>query len=179
LVVRAKGRVGRKFAARVAVFGGTTALHRSWLATKGELDRLEAAKSSKRTISSVLFRTLARCWLPCIMTTVSYTRWAETFRSRGEVWRSGSNRATKCSAWRTSTAASEKAVVEERVIAIKPAGIDHTHAAAIPLAGQTAGQGLLRQGQLKAGQKVLVHGGSGGVSHYAVQFARARRALGC
>jgi NADPH:quinone reductase-like Zn-dependent oxidoreductase len=70
-------------------------------------------------------------------------------------------------------------VVEERVIAIKPAGIDHTHAAAIPLAGQTAGQGLLRQGQLKAGQKVLVHGGSGGVSHYAVQFARARRALGC
>jgi NADPH:quinone reductase-like Zn-dependent oxidoreductase len=67
-------------------------------------------------------------------------------------------------------------VAEERAIAIKPAGIDHTHAAAIPLAGQTAWQGLFRHGQLKAGQKVLIHGGSGGVGHYAVQFAKAKGA---
>jgi NADPH:quinone reductase-like Zn-dependent oxidoreductase len=68
----------------------------------------------------------------------------------------------------------EKAVVEERAIAAKPSGLDHVHAAAIPLAGQTAWQGLFRRGQLKAGETVLIHGGSGGVGHFAVQFAKAK-----
>ena len=71
---------------------------------------------------------------------------------------------------------SEKAVVDERAIALKPAGIDHIHAAAVPLAGQTAWQGLFRHGELKAGQTVLIHGGSGGVGHYAIQFAKAKGA---
>jgi NADPH:quinone reductase-like Zn-dependent oxidoreductase len=71
---------------------------------------------------------------------------------------------------------SEKVVVDERAIALKPAGMDHIHAAAIPLAGQTAWQGLFRHGGLKAGQTVLIHGGSGGVGHYAVQFAKAKGA---
>jgi NADPH:quinone reductase-like Zn-dependent oxidoreductase len=71
---------------------------------------------------------------------------------------------------------SEKAAVEERAIALKPTGIDHVHAAAIPLAGQTAWQGLFRHGGLKAGQTVLIHGGSGGVGHYAIQFAKAKGA---
>jgi NADPH:quinone reductase-like Zn-dependent oxidoreductase len=70
----------------------------------------------------------------------------------------------------------EKAVVNERAIALKPTGIDHVHAAAIPLAGQTAWQGLFRHGGLKAGQTVLIQGGSGGVGHYAVQFAKAKGA---
>ena len=70
----------------------------------------------------------------------------------------------------------EKAVLDERAIARKPAEIDHIHAAAIPLAGQTAWQGLFRYGQLKAGQVVLIHGGSGGVGHFAVQFAKAKGA---
>jgi NADPH:quinone reductase-like Zn-dependent oxidoreductase len=70
----------------------------------------------------------------------------------------------------------EKVVVDERAIALKPAGVDHAHAAAVPLAGQTAWQGLFRHGQLKAGQTVLIHGGSGGVGHYAVQFAKAKGA---
>jgi NADPH:quinone reductase-like Zn-dependent oxidoreductase len=71
---------------------------------------------------------------------------------------------------------SEKVAVEERAIALKPAGIDHIYAAAIPLAGQTAWQGLFRHGQLKRGQKVLIHGGSGGVGHFAIQFAKAKGA---
>jgi NADPH:quinone reductase-like Zn-dependent oxidoreductase len=71
---------------------------------------------------------------------------------------------------------SEKVAVEERAIALKPKGIDHIHAAAIPLAGQTAWQGLFRHGQLKPSQKVLIHGGSGGVGHFAVQFAKAKGA---
>jgi NADPH:quinone reductase-like Zn-dependent oxidoreductase len=67
----------------------------------------------------------------------------------------------------------EQAVLEQHAIAAKPAGLDHVHAAAIPLAGQTAWQGLFRHGGLSAGQSVLIHGGSGGVGHFAVQFARA------
>jgi NADPH:quinone reductase-like Zn-dependent oxidoreductase len=67
-------------------------------------------------------------------------------------------------------------VLDEAAIAHKPRDIDHVHAAAIPLAGQTAWQGLFRYGQLKAGQSVLIHGGSGGVGHLAVQFAKAKGA---
>jgi NADPH:quinone reductase-like Zn-dependent oxidoreductase len=71
---------------------------------------------------------------------------------------------------------SEQAVLGEDAISTKPAELDHKHAAAIPLAGQTAWQGLFRHGQLKPGQSVLIHGGSGGVGHFAIQFAKARGA---
>ena len=70
----------------------------------------------------------------------------------------------------------EKAVLDQNAITPKPAGLDHVHAAAIPLAGQTAWQGLFRYGGLKAGQSALIHGGSGGVGHFAIQFAKARGA---
>jgi NADPH:quinone reductase-like Zn-dependent oxidoreductase len=70
----------------------------------------------------------------------------------------------------------EKAVLEQQALASKPALIDHVHSAAIPLAGQTAWQGLFRHGQLKSGQSVLIHGGSGGVGHFAIQFAKAKGA---
>ena len=69
-----------------------------------------------------------------------------------------------------------EAVLDEGATARKPREIDHVHAAAIPLAGQTAWQGLFRYGQLQAGQSVLIHGGSGGVGHFAVQFAKAKGA---
>jgi NADPH:quinone reductase-like Zn-dependent oxidoreductase len=67
----------------------------------------------------------------------------------------------------------ERVVVDQNAIAAKPSGLDHVHAAAIPLAGQTAWQGLFRHGRLKKGQSVLIHGGSGGVGHFAIQFAKA------
>jgi NADPH:quinone reductase-like Zn-dependent oxidoreductase len=70
----------------------------------------------------------------------------------------------------------EKAVLDEKALARKPARIDHVHAGAIPLAGQTAWQGLFRHGLLKSGQSVLIHGGSGGVGHFAIQFAKAKGA---
>jgi NADPH:quinone reductase-like Zn-dependent oxidoreductase len=71
---------------------------------------------------------------------------------------------------------SEQVVLDEGAIAAKPSKLDHVHATAIPLAGQTAWQGLFRHGGLKAGQSVLIHGGSGGVGHFAVQFAKAKGA---
>jgi NADPH:quinone reductase-like Zn-dependent oxidoreductase len=70
----------------------------------------------------------------------------------------------------------EKVVLDQRALARKPPFIDHQHAAAIPLAAQTAWQGLFRYGQLKSGQSVLIHGGSGGVGHFAIQFAKAKGA---
>ncbi|HEX3817675.1 MAG TPA: NADP-dependent oxidoreductase [Chthoniobacterales bacterium] len=56
-------------------------------------------------------------------------------------------------------------------IARKPAEIDHLHAGVIGVAGLTAWQSLFDQGELQAGQRVLIHGGGGGVGHFAVQFA--------
>lgn len=57
-----------------------------------------------------------------------------------------------------------------------PQGMDHVTAAALPLAGLTAWQGLFEHGGLKAGERVLVHGGAGGVGHLAVQFAKVKGA---
>ncbi|HEY6923336.1 MAG TPA: NADP-dependent oxidoreductase [Steroidobacteraceae bacterium] len=70
----------------------------------------------------------------------------------------------------------DKVVLDLKAIARKPPGLDHSQAAALVLAGQTAWQGLFRHGGLKEGQSVLIHGGSGGVGHLAVQFAKAKGA---
>ncbi len=58
-------------------------------------------------------------------------------------------------------------------VARKPANISHEQMAAVPVAAVTALQALRDQGQLKAGQKVLINGASGGVGTYAVQIGRA------
>lgn len=70
----------------------------------------------------------------------------------------------------------EKVVLDQKAITRKPPSLDHPHAAAIPLAGQTAWQGLFRHGELQAGQSILIHGGAGGVGHFAIQFAKAKGA---
>lgn len=66
----------------------------------------------------------------------------------------------------------EFALVAEADAAAKPANLSHIEAAAVPLAGLTAWQALFEVGGLQAGQKVLIHGGSGGVGSFAIQFAR-------
>jgi NADPH:quinone reductase-like Zn-dependent oxidoreductase len=57
-----------------------------------------------------------------------------------------------------------------------PGALDRLAAAAVPLAGLTAWQGLFDHGGLRAGQRVLIHAGAGGVGHFAVQFAKTRGA---
>src|SRR5580704_19721970 len=57
-------------------------------------------------------------------------------------------------------------------IAAKPTTLSMVEAAAVPLAATTAWQGLFDHGALKAGQRVLIHGASGAVGAFAVQFAR-------
>ncbi|MEO7120396.1 MAG: NADP-dependent oxidoreductase [Ginsengibacter sp.] len=66
----------------------------------------------------------------------------------------------------------EYVAVKANEISAKPKSIDHDKAAAVPLAGLTAWQALFDHGKLEAGQKVLIHGASGGVGTYAVQFAK-------
>ena len=66
----------------------------------------------------------------------------------------------------------EYVVVKASEVNAKPKSIDHDKAAAVPLAGLTAWQGLFTHGRLESGQKVLIHGASGGVGTYAVQFAK-------
>jgi NADPH:quinone reductase-like Zn-dependent oxidoreductase len=56
----------------------------------------------------------------------------------------------------------------------KPPNLSAVEAAAVPLAAMTAWQGLFDHGQLQRGQRVLIHAGSGGVGHFAVQLAATR-----
>lgn len=65
----------------------------------------------------------------------------------------------------------EYIVADSNLIAHKPKNLSIREAAALPLVAITAYEGLMRAG-IKQGQKVLVHGGSGGVGHVALQLAK-------
>ena len=69
-------------------------------------------------------------------------------------------------------AQSDYVVVKAIELCAIPEGLDMTIAAAIPLAAMTAWQGLFDHGGLEAGQRVLIHGGAGGVGQFAIQFAK-------
>jgi NADPH:quinone reductase-like Zn-dependent oxidoreductase len=65
------------------------------------------------------------------------------------------------------------AAVDADLLAHKPRSLDMRQAAALPLIFITAWEGLVERARVQPGQKVLVHGGAGGVGHIAVQIARA------
>ena len=73
--------------------------------------------------------------------------------------------------WTRDGSLAEYTAVEARNLAPLPAGIDHTVAAALPISGLTAWQGLFDHAHLKTGQTVLVHGAAGGVGSIAMQLA--------
>jgi NADPH:quinone reductase-like Zn-dependent oxidoreductase len=70
----------------------------------------------------------------------------------------------------------EYAAVSALNCAVKPSSMDLRDSGAIPLAGLTAWQGIFDHGGLRAGQRILIHGGAGGVGHFAVQFAKSHGA---
>src|SRR6184192_244819 len=67
----------------------------------------------------------------------------------------------------------EYAAVSEDALAPKPTNLTFEQAAAVPMAGYVALQALRDHGKVKAGQKVLVNGASGGIGTFAVQIAKS------
>ena len=73
--------------------------------------------------------------------------------------------------WFFEGAAAEYCLTTPAEIAPKPETIDHVQASVVPISGLTAWQALFEHGKLTAGQKVLIHGGAGGVGSFAIQLA--------
>jgi NADPH:quinone reductase-like Zn-dependent oxidoreductase len=67
----------------------------------------------------------------------------------------------------------EYVCAREETLELKPANVSFEEAAAVPLAALTALQGLRDEGQVEPGERVLVHGASGGVGTFAVQIAKS------
>jgi NADPH:quinone reductase-like Zn-dependent oxidoreductase len=67
---------------------------------------------------------------------------------------------------------SEFAVVPERLAALKPTNLDFVQAASIPMVGLTSWQALKERAGLKAGQKVFIPAGAGGIGTFAIQLAK-------
>jgi NADPH:quinone reductase-like Zn-dependent oxidoreductase len=62
--------------------------------------------------------------------------------------------------------------VREAMVAMKPKSLHHVRAAAAPVSALAAWRSLFDLGHLQSGQRILIHGGSGGVGHFAVQLAK-------
>lgn len=63
--------------------------------------------------------------------------------------------------------------VDPTIVAPKPARLSHVEAAAVPLAGGTAYEAIVRRLRVRVGETVLIQGGAGGVGSFAVQLAKA------
>jgi len=66
----------------------------------------------------------------------------------------------------------ERIAVAEEDLALKPASASMAEAGSLPLVALTAWQALVEQGNVRAGQKVLIHAGTGGVGSIAIQLAK-------
>jgi NADPH:quinone reductase-like Zn-dependent oxidoreductase len=71
----------------------------------------------------------------------------------------------------TGGAHAEYLAVKPAALARKPSNLSFEEAASVPVASQTAWQGLFTHGHLEKGQTILIHGGAGAVGAYAVQLA--------
>jgi NADPH:quinone reductase-like Zn-dependent oxidoreductase len=78
--------------------------------------------------------------------------------------------------WFTNGAQAEYCIAPASALARKPWTIDHVQASVVPISALTAWQALFEKANLQSGQRVLVHGGAGGVGIFTVQLAYSRGA---
>jgi len=78
--------------------------------------------------------------------------------------------------WFTDGATAEYCLARPEWLAPKPRRLTHAEAASIPIGALTAWQGLFDRAKLQPGERVLIHGGSGGVGVLAIQLARRQGA---
>jgi NADPH:quinone reductase-like Zn-dependent oxidoreductase len=71
----------------------------------------------------------------------------------------------------TGGAYAEYLAVKPAIIVRKPSNLSFEEAASVPVASQTAWEGIFTHGRLEKGQTILIHGGAGAVGAYAVQLA--------
>jgi NADPH:quinone reductase-like Zn-dependent oxidoreductase len=76
----------------------------------------------------------------------------------------------------TGGAYADYALASVRAVALKPTHMSFEEAAGMPVVGETAWRAMVIVGNVQAGQRVLIHGGAGGVGSSAVQIAKARGA---
>lgn len=93
--------------------------------------------------------------------------------SRVSAFRPGDEVFVRASRFTIGTFAQQIAL-DQSFFAPKPARLTHEEAASLPLVGLTTVQGLVDRAQAKAGQRILIHAGSGGVGSFAIQFAKAK-----
>jgi NADPH:quinone reductase-like Zn-dependent oxidoreductase len=78
--------------------------------------------------------------------------------------------------WFADGATAEFCCTLPSAVVPKPVGLSHIEAASVPIGALTAWQGLFERAGLRAGERVLIHGGSGAVGVFAIQLARQRGA---
>jgi len=78
--------------------------------------------------------------------------------------------------WFIDGAQAEYCLTVAASVAPKPMTVHHAQAAVVPISALTAWQALVDRAQLSEGQRILIHGGAGGVGSFAVQLARHKRA---
>ncbi len=71
----------------------------------------------------------------------------------------------------------EHALADSKLIALKPKSLTMREAAALPLVAETAWEALIDYADIQPMKKVLIHGGTGGVGHIAIQLAKWRGAI--
>ncbi|MER6598135.1 NADPH:quinone oxidoreductase [Streptomyces sp. CS149] len=91
---------------------------------------------------------------------------ADDFRPGDEVW-------YLASVFAGQGTYAEFHVVDQALVARKPEGLSHVEAAGLALVGVTVWEALVERAGVKAGERVLVHGGAGGVGSAAIQVAHA------
>ena len=73
--------------------------------------------------------------------------------------------------WFAEGASAEYCISTPSAVAKKPSHLSHVEAATVPIGALTAWQGLLERANLRSGERVLIHGGSGAVGVFAIQLA--------